>query len=137
MLRKNISLALVVFLVSTIVCARPTNAKSKAESQAQHIQRVKAGISKLGVGEKARVDVRLQNKTEVRGFVYQVGDDDFVVRNSKTGADTTVAYRDVTEVKGRGLSKGAKIAIGVGIGVAVAAAIIGYKVATVRLPFGR
>ena len=134
MLRKYISLALVVFLVSIIVCVRPTNAKSKEENLAQHTQQVKAVISKLGVGKDARVDLRLRDKTEVKGYVYQVGDDDFVVRNSKTGADTTVAYRDVIEAKGKGLSKGAKIAIGVGIGVAVAAAIVGYKVATFK-PF--
>ena len=37
----------------------------------------------------------------------------------KTRAATTVAYGDVTQVKGHNISTGAKIAIGVAIGVGV------------------
>jgi len=39
------------------------------------------------------------------------------VTDLKTHAATTVAYGDVTQVKGHSLGTGAKIAIGIGIGV--------------------
>jgi len=71
MLRKFTSLVLTALLFSTMVCVRSANADSKEEKQARFTQKVKAGISKLGVGENARVDVRLRDKTEVKGYVYQ------------------------------------------------------------------
>ena len=71
MLRKLTSLVLTALLFSTMVCVRSANADSKEEKQARFTQKVKAGISKLGVGENARVDVRLRDKTEVKGYVYQ------------------------------------------------------------------
>jgi hypothetical protein len=40
---------------------------------------------------------------------------------------TTVAYTDVTKVKGHNLSTGAKIAIGIGIGVGVVLLILLLK----------
>lgn len=126
MLRKCTSLVLAGLLISITICVRSGDASSKEDKQTQLAARVKADVAKRGVGEKAGVTVKLRDKTEVKGYVYQAGEDNFVVRNPKTAEDTTVAYRDVTAVKGKGLSKGAKIAIGVGIAataVAIGAAI--------------
>ncbi|HXT62958.1 MAG TPA: hypothetical protein VN696_07980 [Pyrinomonadaceae bacterium] len=68
---------------------------------------------KLGTGTAARVEVKLRDKTKLRGYVEQVADDHFVVVDEKTGATTTVAYPQVKQVQGNNLSTGAKIAIGV------------------------
>jgi hypothetical protein len=122
MLRKCTSFLLAALLLSTFVCVRSANADSKEEKQAHLMEKVKVGISRLGVGKDARVEIKLRDKTEVKGYVYQAGQDNFVVRNSKTAADTTVAYRDVTAVKGKGLSKGAKI--GIAVGIAATAVVI-------------
>jgi hypothetical protein len=127
MLRKYTSLVLTALLLSTIVCVRSANADSKEVKQAQLTEKVKVGISKLGVGKDARVEIKLRDKTEVKGYVYQAGEDNFVVRNPKTGSDTTVAYRDVTAVKGGGFSKGAKI--GIAVGIAAAAVLISAAIA--------
>ena len=94
-------------------------ASSKEEKQVRFVEKTRTNISKLGVGPAAQIQVKLRDKTSLAGFVREVNDASFVVVNSKTGTPTTVAYADVTQVKGHNLSTGAKIAIGIGIGAAV------------------
>lgn len=85
-------------------------------------------MTRRGTGEKARVNVGMLNGTKVKGFISQAGDDSFTLTDSKTKQTSTLAYGDVTQVKGAGLSKGAKILIGVGVGVAVTAVVLAVAV---------
>jgi hypothetical protein len=62
MLRKYTSLALIALVLSTSVGFRSANADSKEEKQAHNTEKVKAGISKLGVGNDARVEIKLRDK---------------------------------------------------------------------------
>ena len=110
MLRKYFILALAAILLQ-FLCAHPVSAASKTE-------KVKAGIMKLGVGQDARVEVKLQNKTKLTGYVTEATADSFVITD-KTGTTTTVSYNDVQQVRGHNLSTGAKIAIGIGIGIGI------------------
>lgn len=118
MFRKLLSLALAGLLLHT-ASVQPTFAQSKAGAQAQLIEKVKAQILHLGVGEASRVTVRLRNNAKMEGYISQTGEDSFEVTNKKTGGATTIAYDDVAQVKGKGLSTGAKIGIGIAIGAAV------------------
>ena len=118
MFKKSFAIILACLLVQMLSVQLAT-AKSKEEKQAQLTQKVKIEISKLGVGRDARVEVKLQDRTKLAGYISEVKDDSFVLTNARTGAATPVAYADVTQVKGHNLSTGAKIAIGVGIGIAV------------------
>lgn len=111
MLRKYFVLALAAILLQ-FLCVRPVSAASKTE-------KVKAGIMKLGIGQDARVEVKLQNKTKLTGYVTEATANSFVITDNKTGATTTVPYSDVQQVKGHNLSTGAKIAIGIGIGIGI------------------
>lgn len=93
---------------------------SKAERDAQRIEKVKAGIARLGIGSEARVAVKLKDGKKIAGYVMEASADYFVIGDLKTGASTTVPYPDVAQVKGHHLSKGAKIAIialSIGVGV--------------------
>ncbi|MEK7830692.1 MAG: hypothetical protein AAB401_06365, partial [Acidobacteriota bacterium] len=94
-------------------------AKSKEEKAAEFTSKVKTGIAKLGVGPEARIEVKLRDKTKLKGYVSQINGDSFVIADAKTGATTEVPYPNVTSVTGKNLSTGAKIAIGIGIGVGV------------------
>ena len=116
MFKKVLTIAIAGFLIQTI-CLQPASAASKAEKQAQHTQKVRAGILKLGLGTDARVSVKLRDNTKLAGHISEVTGDSFVVTDAKTGAATSVAYADVTQIKGHHLGTGAKIAIGIGIGV--------------------
>ena len=117
MWRRSLSLTLVCTLLH-LSAAAPTFAKSQAEKEAQQTARVKAGILKLGTGEKARVKLRLRDQTKLAGYVSAADADSFIVVDPKTGATTTVAYAQVKQIKGHNLSTGAKIAIGFGVFVA-------------------
>ncbi len=62
--------------------------------------------------------------TKVKGDIGQAGEDSFTVIDSKTKQSTTIAYRDVAQVKGGGLTKGNKIALGIVIGAAAVVGIV-------------
>lgn len=136
MFKNYLSLMLVCLLVSAIN-VEPALAPTKGKEQPPPIEKIKANVAKRGVGEKARVKIKLQDGTKVHGYISQAGEDNFVVMDSKTGQTTTLAYRDVSEVKGKaGLSTAAKIGIGVAIGVGVAAAAVGLAINSGCVPLG-
>lgn len=116
---KRILAAVLTGLLIQTLCLVTASATSKEEKQAQLVEKVRAGILKLGVGPDARVALKLRDRAKLAGFISSASDDSFVVTNLKTGDATTVAYHDVTQVKGNKLSTGASIAIGIAIGVGV------------------
>jgi hypothetical protein len=95
-------------------------ASSNSDKDASLAQKIKTGISKLGVGQSSRVSLKLRDKTRVAGYISEVGDESFEVINPESGARTTVAYPDVVQVKGNNLSTRTKVIIGVAIAVGVA-----------------
>jgi hypothetical protein len=114
MFKKVLSLALVGFLFS-VAGVRLAYAGSKEEKATRFAEKVKEGISKLGTGAEARIEVKLRDKTKLKGYVSEAGEDSFVIVDEKTGATSTVTYAQVKQVKGNNLSTAAEIAIGVGL----------------------
>jgi len=114
MFKKGLSVVLVGFMIS-VVGGRIAYAGSKEEKEIRFAEKVKAGISKLGTGTEARIEVKLRNKTKLKGYVTEAGEDSFVIVDEKTSATSRVTYSQVKQVKGNNLSKGAEIAIGVGV----------------------
>jgi hypothetical protein len=114
MFKKILSLVLVGFLLN-VTGVSVAYAGTKEEKEARFAEKVKEGISKLGTGAEARIEVKLRDKTKLKGYVSEAGVDGFVVVDEKTGATSTVAYPQVKQVKGNNLSTGAEIAIGVGL----------------------
>lgn len=121
MFKRILSVALVASLLSVAgpVSARAAVSKSKAEKEALFVEKLKEGVTKLGTGTEARVEVKLKDKTKLKGYVSEVGGEGFSVVDAKTGKETRVAYPQVQKVKGHNLSTGAKVAIGLGVAVAV------------------
>jgi hypothetical protein len=116
MFKKILTIAIAGLLIQAI-CVQPASAASKAEKQAQRTEKVKSGILTLGVGTDARVAIKLRDDVKLAGYISEATEASFVVTDFKTRAATTVAYGDVSQVKGHHLGTGAKIAIGIGIGV--------------------
>src|SRR5215207_717174 len=114
MLKKILSLALAGSLMAA-ASARPVSAVTltKAEKEARFVEKVKAGITKLGTGTEARVEVKLRDKTKLKGYISEASAEQFTVVDAKTGVATIVAYPQVKQVKGHNLSRGAEIAIGI------------------------
>ena len=114
MFKAVLSLALAT-LVTTCLVAQPAYGESKGDKESRRAEKIKAGITQLGTGEQARIEVKLTDKTKLKGYVSEATDDHFVVVDAKTGAATSVTYGQVQQARGNNLSTGAKIAIGVGI----------------------
>jgi hypothetical protein len=89
-----------------------------AQENAQTFEANKIKIAKLGVGEKAKATVFLKDGTKSKGYIAQAGDDDFVLRDRKTDAPTTIRYVDVSKVES---NKGHSTARNLGLGIAIGA----------------
>lgn len=81
-------------------------------------EEVKIKVAKLGTGAKAKATVWLADGTKVKGYVSQMADNDFVMRDRKTDAPTTIRYGDVVKFdRNRGHSTAKWMGIGIGVGV--------------------
>jgi hypothetical protein len=114
---KKVFAMLVACLAVTTLSVQPIVAASNAEKEIRFAGKVKQGIEKLGSGREARVELKLKDKTRIKGYVSEISENGFVVTDARTGVSNNIAYNDVTQVKGNNLSTGAKIAIGVSIAV--------------------
>ena len=99
-------------------------AQVAAQSQ-KNAERAKKNVARLGVGKKAKAGITLNDLTKVKGYIYSVGDDDFVIRDSKTDSPTTVRYADVKSVE----DKSSKDLL-IGLGAAAVGAAIFVLVVT-------
>jgi hypothetical protein len=106
------------------------DAQQPIASNTQLAEKAKVEIQKRGVGEKSRVTIRLRDRTEVKGYISQIDATSFQVTDKKTGKVSTITYDTVDRVRGGGLSRGSKIAIGVGVGAAVAVTAFALVVAS-------
>lgn len=99
-----------------------------------NLEKAKKNVAKLGVGSKAKATITRNDGTKVKGYVYSAGDGDFVIRDSKTDAATTISYAEVKNVDDNRGHRNAKLAVlFVGIGAAVTiAAVFGAIAANER-----
>jgi len=119
MLKKTIALLLISALTLTMFCPLPALASSNNEKDASLTAKMKSGVNQLGTGREARVQLKLRDKTRLSGFISEANDEYFVVTDLKSGAETKVAYPDVTQVQGNNLSTRTKVIIGASIVAAV------------------
>jgi hypothetical protein len=124
MFRKILCVLLAIALAN-VTSAGLGWSDSRTDKQARTAEGIKVDVAKLGLGDKARVTVRLRNKSKLQGYISQKGEDSFSITDSKSGQTSIVAYRDVAEVNHKGLSKGEKITvIGVIVGIFVVVSIL-------------
>ena len=110
------------FLLSGILVATGfgfQSAYAKTGKEVQTAEKTRIGILKLGVGKDARVEVRLRDNSKLKGYVSAVGEDSFTIADHKTGASSTVAYSDVTRVKGNNDSTRTKVIIGAAVAIGI------------------
>ena len=97
MLRRALALTIAGIMWSSVLGCQSARAQARGTTQAASAAR--AAVQKLGVGSKARVKVKLQDGTKLRGSVSSAGEDTFIITDPKTGASRTVAYAEVARVK--------------------------------------
>lgn len=135
MLKRSLSIVLAILLFQLSVSQ--VYAASQGEEEARQLAKLKQDVAKRVAHKKTRVKIKLRDGAQVQGEIQQAAAENFVVRNEKTGNETTIAYREVAKMRGRGLSKGVKIAIVVAaVGAVGAVVIVAVSIARVRLdPF--
>lgn len=122
---KTCSIYLLASLLLLATLSFPVNAQQGASVEA-----VKIKIAKLGVGAKAKATVIQKNGTKTKGYIAQAGDDDFVLRDRKTDASTTIRYTEVAKVESnKGHSTARNIAIGVAVGVGTVLTVLALLIA--------
>ena len=130
MLRRTLALTFAGIMWSTVLGCQSARAQARGTTQVASAAR--AVVRKLGVGSKARVEVKLQDGTKLRGSVSSAGADAFTITDPKTGASRTVAYAEVARVKepGRGFWARASVIALAAAGVTALAALddggVGY-----------
>ncbi len=91
-----------------LTIAQPSGAK--AQSQPQHVDTIKARVRELH-GKAAEVEIALADGAKLRGHIVRIEVDSFTIRQKDTAQEMALQYTHVTEVKKRGLSRGAKAAL--------------------------
>jgi hypothetical protein len=113
----TLALACLVGLAQTSVCAA-----SQAAKEADAADRARARVERAGTGYEARIKVKMKDGTQRKGYVYERHDAEFVLRDTKTDAATTIAYADVANVEiehGHSTAKNVATRAAIGTGVAV------------------
>jgi hypothetical protein len=98
---RRIMKRLVYLLSLLLICApamRTFAAGQSTDKATSRIEKTKKSVAKLGVGSKAKATITLNDGSKVKGYVYSAGDEDFVMRDRKTDAPTTIKYVDVKSV---------------------------------------
>lgn len=112
-----------VYLLSLLLLLTPVTQAlggQKTDNTSAKIDHARKSVAKLGVGSKARATITRNDGSKVKGYVYSAGDEDFVIRDRKSDASTTIKYSDVKSVDdNRGHSIARNVLIVVGIGAAI------------------
>jgi hypothetical protein len=95
-------------------------AGQKADKHAPPMEKIRIQVAKVGVGEKAKATITTKDGAKIKGYVSQAGDEDFVIRDRKTNAPTTIRYADVAKVeRNQGHSIANIVLISIGAGTAI------------------
>lgn len=125
MIKKFMTLMLIGFTLNLFFYGS-TNANDFGK-EAKHARKVKSEIVKLGSGKQSVIKIKLRDKTELSGYIGEIGENEFTVIEKQTGKSNTVSYSQVKKARGNNYSTGQKILIGVGLFFA-AAFIIGVVI---------
>ena len=125
MSKRLIALAVSTALLCAI-CVTPAAAGAGEEEQARLAAKVRSAVAELGTGPDARIEVKLLDKTKLKGYVSEANSESFVVVDDKTGTSTQLSYSQVQRASGRNRVSGDKILAVAIVGFLVVANLIGY-----------
>jgi small nuclear ribonucleoprotein (snRNP)-like protein len=119
----NKIMPVVLLMLALILSPVPKTALAQQQLTDPGVVRIKTDIARRVRDARTTVTVRLRNGSEIKGRIMQASENMFTLKEKNTGTQRDVSYADVTKVKGRGLSKGAKF--GILTGIIAGAVIIG------------
>ena len=104
MSRKIFAMMLSATVLLTAFGLQSARAQGMAEARAT--EKIRSSVQTIGVGGNARVDVKLRDNTQLKGYISDASQDSFTVVDNMTGSRNTVLYADASSVKktSRGVS---------------------------------
>ena len=123
-MHKTILPWLLTITLTICLTAQPASAAQDKAAAAQ--AKLKAQLAKFGTGPQVKLELALRDGSKLKGYLGQLKEESLVLADAKTGAQTEIAFAEVTEARRRGLTKGAKIAL-ISIGAAVLGVFIFFK----------
>ncbi len=117
MVKKYLSFIVCCLLLVT-ANASFISAQINTQNKDSSIAKVKAKVIERSTAKNTYIKVKMLDGKKVSGDITQAGEDSFTLTDSQTKQSTLIAYRDVAQVKGKGLSTTDKIAFGVLAGAA-------------------
>ena len=115
----------IILFLAMAVCLSTLGPTTRAQ-QPDQTAKVKAEVTNRLNKKEGHVKVKLRNGSEVKGHITQTSENGFTVADEKTKASSDIAYADVQNVEGRGMSKKKKILIATGVGAGVFIAVVAY-----------
>ena len=119
----------VLLMLALILFQVPRVALAQQQLTHPNAVKIKTDVARRLRDEKTNVTVRLRNGSELIGRITKAAENMFTLKEKNTSTQRDISYADVTKVKGRGLSKGAKFGIltGVVAGAVLIGALISLK----------
>ena len=122
MIKRGFAIILGAALALAASGAQTVFAKSAGDS----VDEIRTKVARLGVGEKARVEVRLRDERKLKGHVRRAGEQSFDVTEDETGVTFEVGYGDVSRLRKRGGGMSGTTKALIWGGVAATAAVVLY-----------
>jgi hypothetical protein len=124
LIKRLIVLMLTMGVLSAGVLLETAQAQTSRDAELG--AKARAKVARIGVGQNAKVEVKLRDESTIKGYVSEVQQDSFTVVERETGVSRTVAYADAADVKrsGGGLSTKSWAIIGAAAAGAVVTWII-------------
>ncbi len=68
------------------------------DAETKAAEKIKVKVARLGVGGKL-IEVKLKDKTKIKGYITEIKNDYFVSVSKKNGASTNISYNQVKSVE--------------------------------------
>ncbi len=117
-MRKGVTVVAIVLLLHMFIL--PARSIAAPAADLKRALKIRSQIQALGVGEQARLEVKLKDGSRLKGYVNEARDECFIMTEDANNRVVTVPYPQVRQAKGHNLSTGTKILIGIGVLVIVA-----------------
>jgi hypothetical protein len=125
--KRMLAIMLTGMMLTMAFGFRSVTAQSQMSAQDDsRTAKVRMDVFKLGVGEKARAEVKLRDGRKAKGYIGEAADGSFTIVDSKGGSNQRIAYSEVESVKkvGGGFSTRSWIILGAAIAGAAATWIV-------------
>ena len=98
LLRKVLAVILSAVMLQLVIGGQPVY--SQSDNSDAVADKTRADVSSLGTGKQ--VEVKLRDKSKLKGHIIETAQDSFTLADSKSATTRTVAYADVAQVKKAG-----------------------------------